>query len=181
MRAFVVLGLVLFHTKPRDWLGSRLRNELHCVECDVKPQLNQWINQSTELSSRHWAWSRGASRDQIWVVLVFVLQTWSCSYIAGSLQHDTIRDAILTCAQKPTWVSLIYRTEPTTKKWKTEKKLKSEKTYMLRSIGKQSGESVEYVSREEANGGCGGKDLQKRKVLKTVARCKNGRFNFCCC
>ena len=24
--------------------------------------------------------------------------------------HDTIRDAILTCARKPTWVSLIYRT-----------------------------------------------------------------------
>jgi len=28
--------------------------------------------------------------------------------------HDTIRDAILTCARKPTWASLIYRTEPTT-------------------------------------------------------------------
>ena len=27
----------------------------------------------------------------------------------------TIRDAILTCARKPTRVSLIYRTEPTTK------------------------------------------------------------------
>ena len=31
----------------------------------------------------------------------------------------TIRDAILTCARKPTWVSLIYRTETTTKKCKT--------------------------------------------------------------
>jgi len=30
--------------------------------------------------------------------------------------YDTIRDAILTCARKPTGVSLIYRTEPTTKK-----------------------------------------------------------------
>jgi len=28
---------------------------------------------------------------------------------------DTIRDAMLTCARKPTRVSLIYRTEPTTK------------------------------------------------------------------
>ena len=28
---------------------------------------------------------------------------------------DTIRDAILMCARKPTWVSLIYRTEPTTR------------------------------------------------------------------
>jgi len=31
-----------------------------------------------------------------------------------------IRDAISTCTQKPTGVSLIYRTEPTTKKWKTD-------------------------------------------------------------
>jgi len=31
-------------------------------------------------------------------------------------RYDTIRDAILTCARKPTKVSLIYRTEPTTKK-----------------------------------------------------------------
>ena len=37
-------------------------------------------------------------------------------------------------------VSLIYRAEPTTKKRKTEK-LKSKKTDMLRSIGKQSRES----------------------------------------
>jgi len=40
-------------------------------------------------------------------------------------------------AQKLKWVSLIYRTEPTNKKWKKEK-LKSEKTDMLRSIRKQS-------------------------------------------
>ena len=37
------------------------------------------------------------------------------------LRYDTIRDAILTCARKPTWVSLIYRTEPTTKKCKNRK------------------------------------------------------------
>jgi len=39
MCAFVMLGLV-FHTKPRDWLGERLQNDLFCVELDVKPQLN---------------------------------------------------------------------------------------------------------------------------------------------
>ena len=27
------------------------------------------------------------------------------------LRYDTIRDAILTCVRKPTWVGLIYRTE----------------------------------------------------------------------
>jgi len=34
---FDVLGF--FHTKPRDWLGERLRNDLFCVEWDVKPKL----------------------------------------------------------------------------------------------------------------------------------------------
>ena len=48
------------------------------------------------------------------------------------------------------------------KKWKTEK-LKSKKTDMLRSIGKQSGESVESVLKK------------KRKV--TVGRtCRKGKF-----
>ena len=38
----LLLRLVYFlHTKPRDWLGERLRNDLFCVEWDVKPQLNQ--------------------------------------------------------------------------------------------------------------------------------------------
>jgi len=44
--------------------------------------------------------------------------------------YDTIRDAILTCAQKPTRVGLIYRTETTTKNCKTEK-LKKIKADML--------------------------------------------------
>ena len=42
--------------------------------------------------------------------------------------YDTIRDAILTCARKPTRVSIIYSTEPTTKKCKNRrKKTKSSK------------------------------------------------------
>ena len=36
-------------------------------------------------------------------------------------EYDAIRDAISTCARKPTCVSLICRTETTTKKCKTEK------------------------------------------------------------
>jgi len=39
------------------------------------------------------------------------------------------------------------------------------KTDMLRSIGKQSGESVELVQEKKIMVGYGGKDLQKRKVL----------------
>ena len=47
-----------------------------------------------------------------------------------AVRYDTIRDAILTCARKPTRVSLIYRTEPTTKKCKNRrKKLKVENRY----------------------------------------------------
>ena len=56
-----------------------------------------------------------------------------------AIRYDTIRDAILTCARKPTSVSLIYCTEPTTKKYKNRK---SKKTDMLRSNSKQSGKSI---------------------------------------
>jgi len=48
---------------------------------------------------------------------------WNGTYVIKRAknfdEYDTIRDVILTCAQKPTRVSLIYRTERSTKKWKT--------------------------------------------------------------
>ena len=48
------------------------------------------------------------------------------------IRYDTIRDAVLTCNQKPTWVGLIYRNEPATKKWeKNWKKLKGKKRICL--------------------------------------------------
>jgi len=40
---------------------------------------------------------------------------------------------------------------------------------MLRSIGKQSGESVESV-RKKKRKDCGGKDLQKRKVVSLESK-----------
>jgi len=43
MRAFVVLGLVFSIPSQKTVLEKRLRNDLFCVESDVKPQL---INQS---------------------------------------------------------------------------------------------------------------------------------------
>jgi len=68
----------------------------------------------------------------------------------------------LITAQTPTRVSLIHRTEPTAKNGEKKKKLKS-KTDKLRSIGKQSGESVESVL------------VTKRKA--TLGRiCRKGRF-----
>ena len=62
----------------------------------------------------------------------FAKSPWPLRHLQA-MRYNTIRDAILTCARKPTRVSLIYRTETTTKKWKTEK-LNSKKTDMLRSI-----------------------------------------------
>jgi len=56
-----------------------------------------------------------------------------------------MRDAILTCARKPTWVSLIYRTETTTKKRKTEK-LKSKKRICSEVAIKVWGNHVAHVN-----------------------------------
>jgi len=61
-----------------------------------------------------------------------------------SCWHDTIRDAILTCARKPTRVILICRTETTTKNCK--KKLKNKNRY-ARSNSKSRRNYV--VSAEE--------------------------------
>jgi len=54
-------------------------------------------------------------------------------------QAYEIRDAILMCARKPTSVSLIYRTEPTTKKCKngkTKKVIKNE--HVICHVGRQT-------------------------------------------
>jgi len=70
-----------------------------------------------------------------------------CEERGRPIRYDTIRDAILTCARKPIWVGLIYRTETTTKNCKTEK-LKSKSRY-VRSNSKNLGNHV--VSSEEEN------------------------------
>ena len=57
---------------------------------------------------------------------------------------------------------LNYRTEPTTKKCKTEK-LKKVNMDMLRSNSKQTGEYMELVLKKKRKANW--KDLQKRKVL----------------
>ena len=59
------------------------------------------------------------------------------------------RNVIMTCDQKPTWVRLIYSTEQQqTRENRKSGRLMSE-TDMLRSIGKQSGESVESVQEKK--------------------------------
>jgi len=75
---------------------------------------------------------------------------------------ETIRDAILTCARKPTRVGLIHRTETTTKNCKTEK-LKSKKTAYARSNRKSQGNHV--VSPEEEKERLQWEGLQKKQDL----------------
>ena len=58
---------------------------------------------------------------------------------------------------------LIYRTEPATKKWKTEKNWKLKKRICSEVSVNSPG--IRGVSPEEENEGYGGNDLQKRKVL----------------
>ena len=78
-------------------------------------------------------------------LLVVILKSNTVSIFFGIILYDTIRDAILTCARKPTCVGLIYRTETTTKNCKTEK-LKSKNRYVW-SNSKSLGNHV--VSSEE--------------------------------
>ena len=94
------------------------------------------------------------------ILLLFTLVVWHFYVYCVTIRYDTIRDVSLTCARKPTRISLIYRKETTTKKCKTEKL----KTDMLRSNSKQSGESMWSVLKKKRKG-CSWKDLQRRKVL----------------
>jgi len=64
-----------------------------------------------------------------------------------TIRYNTIRDAILTCARKSTWVSLIYCTETTTKNCKTEK-LESKNRY-ARSNSKSLGNRVVSPEKEK--------------------------------
>ena len=90
-----------------------------------------------------------------YTVLSLQQQRVLCTY------YTMIRDAILTCARKPTRVISIYRTKTTTKKCKNRKSKKricSEVTVKVWGI--------HVVSHEEEKESCSGKDLQKRKVLR---------------
>ena len=76
----------------------------------------------------------------------FSHESGGTNYRASTIRYDRIRDAILTCARKPTWVGLICRTETTTKNCKAEK-LKSKSRY-VRSNSKSLGNHV-VTSEEE--------------------------------
>ena len=75
---------------------------------------------------------------------------------------DQVRHDTRCCFYVRSRVSLIYRTELTTKKWKTEK-LRSKKTDMLKGVGEQSWESMESV-------------LKKKRKASVGRTCRKGRF-----
>jgi len=76
---------------------------------------------------------------------------------------ETIRDAVLSCAQKLTRVSLISRTEPTKSGKKQKKKLNSKNRHAQKY--RKTVREICGVNLEEEKEGYGGKDLQKRNVL----------------
>jgi len=92
-----------------------------------------------------------------------------------TIPYDTIRDAILTCARKPTWVRLIYRTEPTTKECKNRKKLKVENRYaqkyyyyysrLTASFPGQPGFSLDLNETRDEISGCSGISMQTTCIL----------------
>jgi len=100
-----------------------------------------------------------------------------CLSACISQKYDTIRDAILTFAQRLTWVSIIYRTKPTTKKWKIWK-LVCVKTDMLRGIGKQSGKSAESVLKWRQSHIITYKKLASVLSMCLLAYLKTTRPNF---
>ena len=84
-------------------------------------------------------------------------------HTTARIRYDTIRDAILTCARKPTWVSLIYSTEPTTKKCKNGKTKSREQTCSEITVNSPKNSCSEY--------------LRKKKGRTAVGRiCGKGRF-----
>ena len=56
MRVFVVSGLVFSIPSQEIGLGKRLRNDLFCVEWDVKPELNQSVvrRDCSEVYVKYW-------------------------------------------------------------------------------------------------------------------------------
>ena len=121
--------------------GDQTRDKL------IASVMREGVNKTTHVSYVKRAWSQGFkfeySKQSIYTI-----------------RYDTIRDAILTRARKPTWVGLIYRTEATTKNYKTEK-LKSKKQPMLGVTVKVWGIMQSVLKKKKK--GSSGKDLQKKR------------------
>ena len=98
-------------------LQSHSREQRTFVQTD-RPRKAVHQQEYPASSTACWQWRLKIAESTGWIGVHFSTNPLE---ILWSGNYDTIRDAILTCVQKLTWVSLIYRKEPTIKKWKTEK------------------------------------------------------------
>jgi len=64
-------------------------------------------------------------------------------------EYDTIRDAILTCARKPTWVGLIYHTDRQLKSVKTEKTKSRKQICPEITVNSPGNPCSKYLSRKK--------------------------------
>ena len=117
----------------------------------ASPPTTTWVNAHTTLLVP--LVPRPFSRACIsyWYVLVQAASSTSVKLIRQpvTIRYDTIRDVILTCARKPTWVSLIYRTEPTTKKCKNRKTKSRKQTCSEITVNSSGNLCSEYLRRRK--------------------------------
>jgi len=82
-------------------------------------------------------------------VCLSVSVTSRCSIETERNKGNTIRDAILTCARKPTRVSLIYRTKPTSKKCKNRKTKSRKQMCSEITVNRPGNPCSEYLRRRK--------------------------------
>ena len=101
------------------WRWLRLGRAVVGARCGQEMNVHRTVRVDWKARSRcslHWELDAGQSPTFTRPIVPSCVQQHPCT-----IRYDTIRDAILTCVRKPTWVSLIYRTQPTTKKCKNRK------------------------------------------------------------
>ena len=87
-----------------------------------------------KISMAVWRWNMINNNDNQIVVEYFI-------------RYDT--RCYINCARKPTWVSLIYRTEPTTKKCKNRKTINRKQICSEITVNSQGNPSSEYLGRKK--------------------------------
>jgi len=104
---------VIHHSRQLGGLGATQRRR-----CASTKQLSMFIQLQRYSASQHASYSASTNDESSNATdnkRAFIIEP------KRSGVDDTTRDAVSTCAQKPTWVSSIYRTETTTTKCKKRK------------------------------------------------------------
>jgi len=122
----VVLMLAVYQSEYSHWgtAQSGMKSAVHCV-CVCTQSSMDAVALMLAVYQSEYSRCVPAILSSADCRLVFALRPKTTAYravyasvsTAASVRYDTIQDAVLTCAPMLTRVSLIYRTEPTTKKW----------------------------------------------------------------